>query len=73
MTKEPTASRTGNASVHDLAGHFRVSVATIWRWNADASLAFPRPTKLSAQTTRWAWSDVLAWEAARATKARARA
>lgn len=53
--------RNGNAYATDadLAAHFRVSKVTIWRW---AKGGFPAPVKLSPQTTRWRWSEVLAWE-----------
>lgn len=52
--------RTAYAADTDLAIHFGVSRATIWRWASDGS--FPVPVKLSPQITRWRWADVEAWE-----------
>lgn len=51
----------------DVAAHFGVSRATIWRWTNEGG--FPAPVKLSAQVTRWRWADVEAWEAAQAVAA----
>lgn len=61
------AGRTAYAADTDLAVHFGVSRATIWRWANEGS--FPTPVKLSPQITRWKWSDVEAWEAAQSAAA----
>lgn len=53
--------RTAYAADTNLATHFGVSRATIWRWANEGS--FPAPVKLSPQITRWRWADVEAWEA----------
>lgn len=55
------AGRTAYAADTDLAIHFGVSRATIWRWTNETG--FPSPVKLSPQITRWRWADVEAWEA----------
>lgn len=51
----------------NLAAHFGVSRATIWRWVNEGG--FPAPVKLSPQVTRWKWADVEAWEAAQTVAA----
>lgn len=48
-------SRTGWASDRELATHYSVSRATIWRWVNEGKL--PKPVKLSAGVTRWRWSE----------------
>lgn len=64
----PDPARNAYAADTDLAAHFGVSRATIWRW-ANESNGFPAPVKLSPQVTRWRWADVQAWEAAQAQAA----
>ncbi len=56
-------ARTAYAADTDLAAHFGVSRATIWRWVKTGDL--PAPVKLSPQLTRWRWVDVQAWESTR--------
>ena len=49
----------------DLAGRYRVSRNSIWRWHRE-SREFPRAVRLSPGCTRWKLAEVEAWEAARA-------
>lgn len=63
----PDPARNAYAADTDLAAHFRVSRATIWRWVNERQ--FPGPVKLSPQITRWRWADIREWEAAQAQAA----
>lgn len=63
----PDPARNAYAADTDLAAHFRVSRATIWRWTNERQ--FPAPVKLSPQITRWRWADVQAWETAQSPAA----
>lgn len=45
------------ASDTDLAGYFRVSRATIWRWTKIGKL--PQPQKLGENTTRWKFAEAV--------------
>lgn len=54
-------NRSAYVADTDLAAHFGISRATIWRWSNEGG--FPAPVKLSPQITRWRWVDVEAWEA----------
>jgi prophage regulatory protein len=65
---EPVPARAAYAADADLAAHFGVSRATIWRW-PNENKGFPAPVKLSPQITRWRWADVQAWEAAQSNAA----
>jgi len=51
-------------SVKQVAKHYSVGVATVWRW-LSAGDGFPAPIRLSAGTTRWRESDLLAFEVAK--------
>ncbi len=43
-----------------------VSEMTIWRWQRDPRVGFPRPTKLGASGRNYWWlPDIRAWEASR--------
>ncbi|MEO8022100.1 AlpA family phage regulatory protein [Polaromonas sp.] len=44
-----------------------VSANTIWRW-AKTRPDFPRPIKLSPQTTVWKEADLIAWRDKQAAK-----
>lgn len=44
----------------DLAARYRVSRVTVWRWCRQGLL--PTPIKLSAQCSRWLFSEVEAYE-----------
>ncbi len=46
---------------YDVAIHFNVSRATIWRWSASNS-AFPKPRKLGPNTSRWHIEDLNTFE-----------
>lgn len=48
------------ASDADLALHFGINRATVWKWVRD--YGFPAPVKLSPQMSRWKWADIEAWE-----------
>jgi len=63
----PDPTRNAYAADIDLAAHFRVSRATIWRWVNERQ--FPAPLKLSPQITRWRWNDVRIWEAEQSSDA----
>ena len=63
MTNQAAIFRAIVSATADLAKHFGVSRATIWRWAENGT--FPKPYQLSPQTTRWRLSDVRTWEAER--------
>ena len=48
------------ASVDEIAKHYGVCKATIWRWVKAGQ--FPKPIKLGIGLTRWNISEVMAWE-----------
>lgn len=54
---------TNFLNVDQLAGHFGVSAATIWRWKRDGD--FPKAVQFGRGCTRWRESDVEAWELSR--------
>jgi predicted DNA-binding transcriptional regulator AlpA len=47
-----------------LGGRWGVTRQTIWKWLRDDP-SFPRPTQLSAGTTRWRLDEVEVWEVSR--------
>ncbi|WP_280569749.1 AlpA family phage regulatory protein [Chromohalobacter sp. 296-RDG] len=51
--------------VKALAQRYSVGVNTIWRWSRDPDNAFPAPSKLGANCTRWHLDDLEKWEAER--------
>lgn len=45
-----------------------ISDMTLWRWQRDRRIAFPRPVKLGANGWNFWWlPDICAWERTRAT------
>ena len=58
-------------SDHEVARRFEVSRATIWRWRASNEL-FPQSIQISPGTTRWALSELMAFEAQMRTRSNAR-
>ncbi|MCO6383361.1 AlpA family transcriptional regulator [Oceanicola sp. 502str15] len=72
--KEPLANAVSPAehapggnylSVKQVAAHFGVSSATIWRWCTKGD--FPKPVRFSNRVTRWARVDMEQFEARRRT------
>ena len=51
-----------------LAARYGVHRTTPWRW-AKTDPAFPRPVTLSPGCTRWKLSDLVTWEAGKASNA----
>jgi predicted DNA-binding transcriptional regulator AlpA len=49
-------------SDHEVGRRFEVSRATVWRWRASNEF-FPQPIQISPGTTRWALSELIAFEA----------
>jgi predicted DNA-binding transcriptional regulator AlpA len=41
-----------------------ISDMTLWRWQNDPKLAFPKPIYIRGRRF-WRWSDLTAWEAVR--------
>jgi predicted DNA-binding transcriptional regulator AlpA len=58
MKKKSQTVQSVWVSVRQLANHYGVSIATIWRWSAAGRL--PKPTKLSPGATRWKVAEVAA-------------
>lgn len=50
----------------ELAARYGVHRSTPWRWVKSVP-DFPKPTPLSPGCTRWKLSEVVAWEARRAS------
>lgn len=46
-----------------VANHFGVSRATVWRWVQNGS--FPKPIKLSPGCSRWKIEDIKKWAESR--------
>ncbi len=55
-------------SDHEVARRFEVSRATVWRWHASNEF-FPQSIQISPGTTRWALSELMAFEARLRTSA----
>ncbi len=70
-----TASATGALerylSDHEVAKRFEVSRATVWRWRSSND-HFPHSIQISPGTTRWALSELMAFEAHRRTSSNLR-
>lgn len=56
---DPARERTDVAYLSDkqVAGHYAVSRATIWRWTKEVE-DFPGPVLVGAGTTRWRLADI---------------
>jgi prophage regulatory protein len=57
------------ASDKDISERFGVSRQTIWRL-LKSDPTFPKPFRLTAGSTRWALSEVVAWENSKRTPAK---
>lgn len=57
------------ASDKDISDRFGVSRQTIWRL-VKSDRTFPKPIRLTAGCTRWALSEVVAWENSKRTPAK---
>ncbi len=64
MRQSKAARKSGEyLSDAQLAAHYGVSRASIWRWSRRGSL--PRPVQLSPGCTRWLASEIAETDAAR--------
>lgn len=52
----------GYSSDKVLARRYGLHRKTIWNWAKDPSNPFPRPKKISLNTTRWLNEEILAFE-----------
>ncbi|MAA75910.1 MAG: AlpA family transcriptional regulator [Salinisphaeraceae bacterium] len=50
-------------TVRDVAERYSLGVSTVWQKTGSGEI--PSPVQLTARTTRWRLSDLVAWESTR--------